>query len=326
MEWIEVAVATTGEGVEPVFGVLLSCGVTGAQIIDDVEMIRFLEDNPLTWDYLDESLREHPDENAYVIFYLTPGLEGNESLQLIKAHLASLRQMSLGFSVGSLSLRCKTVDDESWLHEWKKHYKPFRIGRSVVIKPFWEAYAAQPGDIVFTIDPGAVFGTGLHQTTQLCIEALERFYAPGGIMLDIGCGSGILSVIALLLGMDSAVACDFDPAAMLAAKENVLKNPVDPSRYTVITGDILNDDTLVETIKQQSYEVITANIVADVVISLSSFVGDFLKPGGVFIVSGIITARVEDVTTALTANGFQVIACFERDGWYCAAASRDAHA
>lgn len=317
MEWIEASVSTTSEGVEPVFGVLLSCGVTGAQIVDHSEMAQFLNSHPLTWDYVDETLVATDESPAQVIFYVTPGPAGQETLSQVRACLHTLKQSDMGFSLGELSVHCDAVDDETWLNEWKKYYKPFRIGRSVVIRPVWELYEKQPGDVVFHLEPGSVFGTGLHQTTQLCIEALEQYTQSGHRVLDIGCGSGILSVISMLLGASYAFACDFDPAAALAAQDNVLRNPVDAAQYKVRTGDILTDASLRAEIGTHAYDIVLANIVADVVIGLAPMVNDFLKPGGVFIASGIITERADEVRQAMTGQGLTVREVREKDGWYC---------
>lgn len=321
MEWIEVRISTTSEGIEPVFGVLLSCGVSGARIIDDKEMIRFLNEHPLTWDYLDEKMLDHSSA-AFVVFYVTPGPEGRETLTLVKKSLEMLKEAALEFDLGTLNVSGETVDDESWLHEWKKYYKTFRIGQSVVIKPVWENYEPLPGDTVFTLDPGSVFGTGLHQTTQLCVEALEKYAHAGQRMLDIGCGSGILSVIGLLLGVEHALACDLDPAAAVAAKENVLLNPVDPSRYLVLTGDIFSDEHVQLAVAEQPCDLVVANIVADVIIRLASIIQNYLKPKGVFISSGIIAERLAEVKEAFEANGLSLMDTWEKDGWCCVVSCR----
>lgn len=315
MEWIEARISTTAEGVEPVFGVLLSCGVQGARIVDDADAVRFLNAHPLTWDYLDESLLH--TEGVFVIFYVPPTPEGRETLDMVMACLDSVSRMELGFPVGDLTVTREDVNDEDWLHEWKKYYKPFRIGRSVVVCPSWEAYDRVQGDVVFTQDPGSVFGTGLHQTTQLCVEALEKYVKPGQHVLDIGCGSGILSVVALLLGAGSAAACDIDSVAAAAARDNAKRNGVDASRYRVHTGNILEDTALCAVFAEEPGDIVLANIVADVVILLMDRISVLVKPGGLFIASGIIADRVSDVASAFAAVGLTVKDTTERNGWYC---------
>jgi ribosomal protein L11 methyltransferase len=246
-----------------------------------------------------------------VEFYLTPDAAGNEILSQVKAQLSLLKQRSNNF--GKLELTFESADDETWLNEWKKHYKPFRIGKSVVVVPVWEQYEAGDGDIVFTIDPGSVFGTGLHQTTQLCIEAMEHYISNGDLVMDLGCGSGILSIISLLLGAGEVFACDFDPAASIATRENALRNPVNQNALTVVNGDIFEIDmTAIE-----PRDVVIANIVADVIIRLAPMMKKYLKPDGVFISSGIINERILDVKEALIASGFTIACELQRDGWHC---------
>jgi ribosomal protein L11 methyltransferase len=321
MKWIEARVSTVSEGVETVTGVLLSCGIQGVQIIDNNEMRRFLQEAPFNWDYVDETLMQSSyteDEMwAEVLFYVTPDEGGQAILRQAEEKLQRLT-LSYGSSLGSLTLTNSIADDRDWLEEWKKYYKPFRIGRSVVIKPVWEFYAAGPKDIVFTIDPGSVFGTGLHQSTRLCVEALEDYVRVGHSVLDIGCGRGILSIIALLFGAGSALACDYEPAAAVSARENASLNNITADRYEIYAGDVFTDNLLRSRIRRRTYDIITANIVADVVIRLAAEVCDWLSPDGTFIVSGIIAERITDVKTAMAQNYFNVISVLEKDGWYCA--------
>lgn len=317
MEWIEASVSTTTEGAELVFGALLACGVNGAQIIDDTDMQHFLTTHPYAWDYVDEGLSSAKDTGVRVVFYVTPDAAGRETLTQVQTRLSILAEEDFGFPLGDLVLSHAAVDDNTWLHEWKKYYKPFRIGRAVVVRPLWEAYTSVPGDVVCTLNPGSVFGTGLHQTTRLCAATLEDLIKPGDSVLDIGCGSGILSLIALLLGADSVVACDLDPAAVTSAKENAALNPVEISQFTVRAGDVLSDSDLRTEVSQKSYDIIVANIVADVVIALIPSVKGWLARGGRFIASGVIAERVGDVRAAIKDGGFALDALTEQDGWYC---------
>jgi ribosomal protein L11 methyltransferase len=314
MEWIKASVSTNTEGVEDVFAVLLSCGINGAQIIDPSDLQRILAEEPRQWDYVDESLlNASGGSEAYVEFYLTPDAAGHEILSQVNAQLLSLKHRNEDNALGKLELTFESADDEAWLYEWKKHYKPFRVGKAVVIVPVWERYEAMRGDVVFTIDPGSVFGTGLHQTTQLCIEAMEDYVASGGLVMDLGCGSGILSIISLLLGAAEVFACDFDPAASIATRENARRNPVSQNALTVVNGDIFEID--MTAVKPR--DVVIANIVADVIIRLAPAVKNYLKPNGVFISSGIIDERVFDVKQSLASNGLKLESELQRDGWYC---------
>jgi len=315
MEWIKVIINTTTDGTEPVTGVLISCGITGMQIIDPHEMRNFLTIEKPTWDYVDESLLADSTDDAYVVFYVPKGIPGQDIVQQVRDKLDALLQMDGEF--GSLDLRCEGVNDENWLHEWKKHFKPFTIGR-IAIVPEWEDYLPTNEEIVFKIDPGLAFGTGQHQTTQLCIEALQTYLKPGDKLLDVGCGSGILSIIGLLLGAEFVLACDIDPAAAVTAThENAQKNTVDLSKLVIQAGDILSDRTLREQINRYLFNIVVANIVADVVIPIASIVKEFLNDGGIFIASGIISERLDEVRAAFLSSGLTIKNAYERDSWWC---------
>jgi ribosomal protein L11 methyltransferase len=294
---------------EPLIGALMACGVLNIQVIDDDEMAAFLHANPQDWDYIDETLdvRRAPE----AIFYVSGDPAGREALDAVKGYITPL--------FGADAITHTVVDDETWLHEWKKYYKPFRVGCSVVVCPAGEAYAAAPGDVVFTIEPGGVFGTGLHATTQLCIQAIERYVRPGMDILDVGCGSGILSVVALLLGAGSAYACDIDPAALRCASLNAEHNGVG-ARISVRIGDIFQDAGIMREITGRKYDLVVANIVADAVIRLSDMAQSWLKPEGLLVISGIITERAEDVRAALTRNNWRTVGEWSADNWHCLAA------
>ena len=338
MEWIKAYISTTTQGLDSVFNILLDNDVSGAQIIDHDEMNRFLQSNPFAWDYVDEALlvesstsdsfqhntSKHAATEAGIVFYVIDNEEGRKQLENIRSELSSLANPSYDNYFGNITWQTEKVNDADWLDEWKKYYKPFRIGQSVVIVPKWESYEAQDHDLVFTIDPGSVFGTGQHQTTQLCVEALEMHIRPGQSVLDIGCGSGILSLIALLLGAAYAVACDFDPAASTSVKENAELNQINSSRFDVLQGDIFKDIFLIKEINKRKYDIIVANIVADVVVALTPIVYDWLKPLGLFISSGIISERLDEVLTSFANAGYTNIINQQRDGWHLVCGRRHA--
>ncbi len=317
MDWLKAVIHTTSEGVEPVIGTLLSCGINGVQIFDPKEMRRFLNEDSLQWDYVDENLLNGTDTDARIEFYVSTDTAGREILSQVQTQLNVLAQSDIGVPLGSLLLSSEMKDDESWLHEWKKFYKPFKIGRSVMVVPVWEKYAPKSGETIFTIDPGSVFGTGLHQTTQLSIEELENFVQTGDSVMDIGCGSGILSVISLLLGANNSLACDFDPAAAIAAKENGRLNHIGNDKLKIFTGDIFKDEGIYKTALEHPFDIVVANIVADVIIKLTPMVKNFLKPRGVFISSGIISEREDDVVKVLSENYYKIENKKLRDGWLC---------
>ena len=322
MEWIKTSIETTSPGVEAVTGALMSCGITGVEIIDSQERARYFADSTRTWDYADESLMAADSDCAYVVFYVTHNAAGSRLLADIKESLAQLAA-DKSLDIGTLTLRQESANDETWLHEWKKHFKPIKIGRIVVV-PEWVEYTPENGDVVFTIDPGSAFGTGQHQTTQLCIDALQKWVNPGDSVLDIGCGSGILSIISLLLGASHVCAIDIDPAGAIAAtKKNAALNPVDLSLLKVLSGDVLTDAAVRQSIGS-GYNVVVANIVADVVIPLAPFAGTFAKPGGLFIASGIISDRLGEVLAAFTTAGITVLGQKELEGWHCVAGRTNA--
>ncbi|MCL2286314.1 MAG: 50S ribosomal protein L11 methyltransferase [Firmicutes bacterium] len=314
MEWIKTSIETTSQGIEIITGVLLHCGISGVEIIDSQERARYFADSTRTWDYADESLMVADSDCAYVIFYTTEDKAGHTLINEISAKLETLLQEDPG--IGTLTLRQESANDETWLHEWKKHFKPIRIGRVVVV-PEWVEYSRCDEDIVFTIDPGTAFGTGQHQTTQLCINALQNWTSTGSRVLDIGCGSGILSIISLLLGAGYVCAIDIDPAGAIAAtKRNAVLNPVDLNLLTILTGDILTDENIRQNIGT-GYDVVVANIVADVIIPLAPLVKTLTKNAGLFITSGIITERLQDVLNAFGMANIVVLGQEELEGWHC---------
>lgn len=314
MEWIKASVETTSSGVEIITGILMSCGISGVEIIDSQERARYFADSARTWDYADEALMVADSDCAYIIFYTTKDAAGNVMIKEIEEKLRVLQPEYPG--IGTLTMRQESANDETWLHEWKKHFRPIRIERVVVV-PEWVEYKPEDSDVVFIIDPGTAFGTGQHQTTQLCINALQKWVGTGSKVLDIGCGSGILSIISLLLGANYVCAIDIDPAGAIAAtKKNAELNPIDLDLLTVLSGDVLTDEIARQNVGT-GYDVVVANIVADVIIPLAPLANTFAKDASLFIVSGIITERLQDVLNAFAEANITVLAQEELEGWHC---------
>lgn len=316
MEWIEVFVATSQMGLEPVEGVLYQCGLNGLMIHDEADFAEFLENPNREWDYVaDELVEEKQEQTTGITFFLRDNLYGREQLSQIKSALQSVKETEKELDLGSLEVTMKNVAEEDWANNWKKYFKPFPVGDKIMIKPSWEELPAQTDKIILKIDPGHIFGTGTHETTQLCMELIEKYVKKDDMVLDIGCGSGILSIASLLLDAKEADAVDIDPNAIQIAYENSDRNDIDRSRYHVKAGNILEDEELQASYSGKKYDLVAANIVADVIIALTKQVPDYIKDGGIFLCSGIITERKEDVLEALKAANFAVLDIKEKTSW-----------
>lgn len=314
MDWIKVTIYTTSDGIEPVSGRLYQLGITGLEIDDEQDFKDFLENNKQYWDYVDEDLVKEKEGETRVSAYVSDNPAGYEMLSAIRSSMAELKELDADNEFGRLETETLSLNEEDWANNWKRYFHPTEIGEKILIKPEWEELKEKTDRIVFNVNPGMTFGTGSHYTTQLCIESLEKYITPGSKMLDLGCGSGILSIISLLLGASEATAVDIDPNAVDTAYDNAERNGVDTSRYHVYTGNILTDTELQEKINDK-YDVVAANIVADVIIGLAPKAREYMKDGGTFITSGIIEDRVEDVKAALIENGFEISDIKQRKDW-----------
>lgn len=316
MEWLKCRIKTTTEATEVLGNLLVENGVQGFQIEDKLDLENFLKsDEAKNWDYVDEELLDGVSEDCILTFYLSQNAYGHEILLSVKSEIDRVRKIDLGLDLGSLELTTDDVNDEDWINNWKKYYKPLKIGKNVVVKPLWEDYDAKDGEVIFKIEPGHVFGTGLHHTTQLCVEQLENYVNKNTTVLDLGCGSGILSIIALLLGAESAFAVDIDKNAVKISYENAELNGIGKDKYTVKSGDVLSDTTLIDEICEKQFDVVVANIVADVIIAIKDFVKRSMKDTSVFVASGIIEERSLEVAEELKSAGFIVKEINSKEGW-----------
>lgn len=315
MNWIEISITTTSEGIEPVCGNLYQLGITGLQIEDENDFKDFLENNHQFWDYVDEDLIKEKEKETCIKAYVSDNASGNEMLIAIKQAIENLKAYDTDGEYGKLEISLGNLSEEDWANNWKKYFHPMNIGNKILIKPEWEELTEPTDKIVFNINPGMTFGTGSHYTTQLCIEELENYIDEDKNVLDLGCGSGILSIISLMLGAKSALAVDIDPNCVDIAYQNAKRNDVDIQKYDVISGNILDDEDICQYIKKNKYNVVLANIVADVIIASLSLVKQVISNDGVFITSGIIEDRIDDVKNALEENSFEILKINRRKDW-----------
>lgn len=308
MNWTEVKIYTTTAGIDPLTGSMLDLGLQGFMIEDAQDFDEFLHDTTPRWDYVDQAVMEKmKDCETCVTIYVADNPQGMEELMQVRQILARLKAQDPDGKYGRLELEMKDVDEEDWSNAWKKYYHPVQVGEHLVVCPSWEAYDRQPDDVVLTLNPGMAFGTGTHDTTRLCMELLEKYITPQDTVLDVGCGSGILAITAALLGANKIIGCDIDEVAVKVAGENAALNGVQ-DRISFHQGDLTSQ-------VEGSFQIICANIVADVIIRLSEDAGRYLAKDGIFITSGIIDTREQDVLNALEQNGFQVIERRTSGGW-----------
>ena len=302
-KWLEIAVNTTPDKLDEVTAKLTAAGMEGLVIEDEGEFLRFLEQNRQFWDYVDEELSARMKGVTRVKFYVTDDADGKAQLE------SCTRGLGYEYTVTPLN-------ENDWAYSWQKYYQPLTIGERLYVVPEWERGKPVPeGRAALYLNPGLTFGTGAHATTQLCLESVEAHTIPGRNVLDLGCGSGILSIAALCLGASHARAVDIDPKAVDVAYENAELNNIFKDRYLVQAGNVLADKRMAADIAKQKYHLVLANIVADVIIPLSAQVPALLEEDGVFLCSGIIDTRADEVAAAIEQNGLTILKRRERNGW-----------
>lgn len=320
--WLEVIIDTFSSCLEDLAAYLTARGIVGLVLEDENDLEQFEDEQQACWASIDEDLKASMKGVSRVKFYVTDDEDGHVRLEDVKSGLEAFRAR-VGKEAGSLSVSTKALQEEDWAHNWQKYYQPFPVGQRLYVVPEWMRGQAVPeGRVPVYLNPGLIFGTGSHGTTRLCLEGVERYVQPGDRVLDLGTGSGILSIAALLLGAQSAVGCDIDPKASRVAAENAGYNGITDT-FRVETGNVIGEDGLRQKLAGQ-YQLVLANIIADVIIPLIPYVKDFLVPGGVFLTSGIIAFRAEDVRRTLEENGYEILERQDREGWVFYAARRSA--
>lgn len=343
MKWIkyEVTMATAVRG--SMEEILSHFGVDSYEIRDNIpptpaEAKKMFTDIPLelppdtketVFVFYSEPLEADEDS-----FYSTGSSLRDESLHAAKrdadllsqpeAFIPRFKEQIEGMQIAMPEISFSWEDDSDWKDKWKENFKPFRIADDILIKPTWEEIPADcsPRDIVLSIDPGSAFGTGTHETTRLCLLSLRKYISPDTRLLDAGCGSGILAIAALLCGAKSAFCLDIDPLAVSGTIENANINEIAPERLTAVNANILTDAASIRTQTGEPFDMVVANILADVIIPLSSVIGDFLKPDGVFISSGILAEKAADVEQALSDNHFTILEKNTMGDWVSFAAKK----
>ena len=281
-------------------------------MIEDPKDFLFQKKNELDWDYVEEEVFNKSGQDGVLIkTYIPEERNVLELIETVKARMALLPSFGLDIGEGSVSL--SNVNESDWANEWKKYYKPTKVGKKIVVKPSWEEYEKQEGDLIIELDPGMAFGTGTHETTSMCIRELENYVDETKTVFDIGCGSGILAIAAAQLGAKEVVAGDLDEVAVKVSKENCEINNVSDKV-------VVKHGSLFEVVDSKA-DVIVANIIADIIKILAKDVSKFLKDDGVFISSGIILAKIDEVCQALEENGFEIVKV-ERLGEWSAIVSK----
>ncbi len=306
MKWIEVQVKTTSENEELVSELLYKCGATGLAIEDPNDIITFSKTEK-DWDFIDQKLMSPSFEGIIIKAYynLEDGIL--DTIEFLKDEIQRYPVQKGEKPYGEISFI--EVDDQSWSDNWKNFFRTIIIKDKIIIKPSWEDYEEKPGDIVIELDPGMAFGTGSHETTMMCTEALEENVTKGVTVFDVGCGSGILAIVAAKLGAEKVIAIDLDETCVNVSRENVENNGVSEI-VDVKHGNLLD-------LIQGKADIIVANIVAEIIVGMSADLQNYLKEDGTFICSGIITEKIKMVEDSLIDNGFKILQVKENNGWAC---------
>ncbi len=304
MTWVEVQIKTSYEFEEIVTNIMYDLGVTGLAIEDPRDILEF-EQSEEDWDYIDPDLFGSDLDSITIKAYFPEGEDLIDKIEKVRDNIERNPIEKYGYSLGEVTIL--EVYEKDWAEAWKKYYKPLKVGEKIVIKPTWEEYEKNDDEIIIEVDPGMAFGTGTHETTILCIRALEKYVKEDDIVYDIGCGSGILSIVAAKLGAKKVIGVDLDSVCVKVSNENININEVD-SIVEIKKGNLLD-------VVEGKADIIVSNIIAEVIVNMVPLLKDYLNYDGVFIASGIILEKVEMVETILVKEGFKILEINQAGDW-----------
>ena len=310
MAWLEITVNTANADLNKTAGALTAAGFSDLVMEDQAEFEEFLEQNKAYWDYIDEDLQQKLQGLSRIKLYLEDS--DKEGLARLEQTVAAL----------DLHMDVNALPETNWEESWKDNYPPVELGNKMIMLPYWLADSYDGSRLSIILDPGLTFGTGSHPTTQMVIEAMESMITPGSACLDLGSGSGILSIAALRLGAESATGVDIDPKAEDIARENAAYNGFATPRFTALTGNVTTDKPLMSRLSQTHYDTVLVNIVADVIIGLAPVLPSFLSESSNLICSGILDSRLNEVVAAIEQAGLTVTSIRAKEDWRCITAKR----
>ncbi|MFG6332614.1 MAG: 50S ribosomal protein L11 methyltransferase [Lachnospiraceae bacterium] len=318
MRWNKYTLLTTTEAEDLISSMMMDAGIEGIEIEDGVPLsesdrakmfVDILPDGP------------EDDGTARISFYLEPEQDNEAVLAAVREGLDEIR--GWGVDVGAGTIESARTEDKDWINNWKQYFHQFYVD-DILITPSWEPVKPEDqGKLLIQIDPGTAFGTGMHETTQLCIRQIRRYVTGGTVLLDVGTGSGILSIAALKLGAERALGTDLDPCAVSASLENMAVNGIGEDRFRVLLGNLIDDRDVQEQVGYERYDMVTANILAEVLVPLTPVVARHLKKGGIYITSGILDEKEETVTEAVKAAGFEVLEVTRQGEWVSVTARKN---
>ena len=318
MAWLELKIETRPGSMDAVATALTAGGFADLVMEDQQEFESFLDENRAYWDYIDETLQTKLQGLSCIKLYLEDSDQAG--LARLEALLDGLRQKE---EFGPLPLHTSTLEETNWEESWKDNYPPQEVGQKLVVLPYWLSDSDTQGRLPVILDPGLTFGTGAHPSTQMVMEAMEQLVSPGSSCLDLGSGSGILSIAALRLGAGRAIGVDIDPKAEDIARENAAYNGYCAPCFTAFTGNVTADRRLMDTLRQEQYDLVLVNIVADVIIGLSPVLPQLLGGHSTLICSGILDTRLADVENALRSQGLTITSVRAKEDWRCITAKKE---